>query len=43
VSTVGETIAPGLVVRLTDGEGLIALAERRDSDGALRPIVGLRG
>jgi tRNA pseudouridine55 synthase len=43
VSAAGETGAPGPVVRLTDGEGLIALAERRDPDGALRPIVGLRG
>jgi tRNA pseudouridine55 synthase len=34
---------PGDVVRLTDRDGLIALAERRGADGALRPIVGLRG
>jgi tRNA pseudouridine55 synthase len=34
---------PGVaVVRLTDEDGLIALAEPR-GDGALRPVVGLRG
>jgi tRNA pseudouridine55 synthase len=34
--------APGAVVRLTDGTGLIALAEPHP-DGQLRPVVGLRG
>jgi tRNA pseudouridine55 synthase len=35
--------APGAdVVRLTDSDGLIALAEPRE-DGTLRPVVGLRG
>jgi tRNA pseudouridine55 synthase len=30
-------------VRLTDAEGLIAIAEYRGEDGVLKPIVGLRG
>jgi len=43
----GETAADGIesavgaVVRLTDAEGLIALAEPRD--GRLKPVVGFRG
>jgi len=41
VPTVGEAVGAE-VVRLTDSDGLIALAEPRD-DGTLRPIVGLRG
>jgi tRNA pseudouridine55 synthase len=32
---------PG-VVRLTDAEGLIALAQASESDGSLKPIVGFR-
>jgi tRNA pseudouridine55 synthase len=36
--------APGDgVVRLTDADGLIALAERVDGGAALKPIVGFRG
>jgi tRNA pseudouridine55 synthase len=31
------------VVRLTDGEGLVAIAELREAEGTLKPIVGLRG
>jgi hypothetical protein len=31
------------VVRLTDADGLIALAERDDDGAALKPIVGFRG
>jgi tRNA pseudouridine55 synthase len=31
------------VVRLTDADGLIALAERADAGAALKPIVGFRG
>ena len=38
-----EALAAGTVVRLTDADGLIALAERRGDVGTLRPIVGLRG
>ncbi len=34
--------APAAIVRLTDGDGLIALAEPHP-DGQLRPVVGLRG
>jgi tRNA pseudouridine55 synthase len=34
---------PGSVVRLTDGDGLIALAEPADPGVALKPIVGFRG
>jgi tRNA pseudouridine55 synthase len=37
-----EIEPPNGVVRLTDGEGLIALAEPR-ADGELKPIVGFRG
>ena len=33
----------GAVVRLTDAEGLIALAERVDDGAGLKPIVGFRG
>ena len=36
------TGVPGAVVRLVDGDGLIALAEPR-ADGALKPVVGFRG
>jgi hypothetical protein len=39
----GPTAPPGAVVRLTDADGLIALAERDDDGGALKPIVGFRG
>jgi tRNA pseudouridine55 synthase len=34
--------APGTTVRLTDADGLIALAEPRDG-GLLKPVVGFRG
>jgi tRNA pseudouridine55 synthase len=34
---------PAPVVRLTDADGLIALAERDDDGAALKPIVGFRG
>jgi tRNA pseudouridine55 synthase len=37
----GEAVASG-VVRLTDGDGVVALAEPRPG-GRLAPIVGLRG
>lgn len=40
--SVAREPAPAAVVRLTDEEGLIALAEPRE-DGTLRPVVGLRG
>jgi tRNA pseudouridine55 synthase len=39
----GPTAPPGAVVRLTDADGLIALAERDDDGVALKPIVGFRG
>jgi tRNA pseudouridine55 synthase len=32
----------GPVVRLTDAEGLVALAEPRPADGTLQPVVGFR-
>jgi tRNA pseudouridine55 synthase len=35
--------SPGGVVRLLDGDGLIALARADPASGALRPIVGFRG
>jgi len=35
--------SPGGVVRLLDGQGLIALARADPASGALRPIVGFRG
>jgi len=31
------------IFRLTDGDGLVALAERREQGKVLKPIVGLRG
>jgi tRNA pseudouridine55 synthase len=39
---VGGELAGAGVVRLTDDDGLIALAEPRE-DGTVRPVVGLRG
>jgi tRNA pseudouridine55 synthase len=42
----GATRAAGATVRLTDAEGLIALAEPRtgpDGEPLLKPVVGLRG
>jgi tRNA pseudouridine55 synthase len=39
VAVVGEAVG---VVRLTDGEGLIALAEPGVEPGTLKPVVGLR-
>jgi tRNA pseudouridine55 synthase len=38
-----RTEAAGTVVRLTDADGLIALAEPADGGAALKPIVGFRG
>jgi tRNA pseudouridine55 synthase len=38
----GAELAGAGVVRLTDDDGLIALAEPRE-DGTVRPVVGLRG
>ncbi len=38
----GDAGAEGAVVRLTDADGLIALAQARPG-GLLAPIVGLRG
>lgn len=35
--------ADGATVRLTDADGLIALAEPVDGGGALKPVVGFRG
>ncbi len=40
VAVLAGGVAPGGVVRLTDGDGLIAVAEARD--GVLKPVVGLR-
>jgi tRNA pseudouridine55 synthase len=37
------TVAESSVVRLTDAEGLIALAEPVDGGSGLKPIVGFRG
>jgi tRNA pseudouridine55 synthase len=34
---------PHTVLRLTDDQGLIAIAEVRAQDGLLKPVVGLRG
>jgi tRNA pseudouridine55 synthase len=34
---------PGDVVRLTDGQGLVAIAEPREHGRMLKPVVGLRG
>ena len=34
---------PGEVVRLTDDQGLVAIAEPREQGRMLKPIVGLRG
>jgi tRNA pseudouridine55 synthase len=38
----GRSAAAGCVVRLTDADGLIALAEPREG-GLLKPVVGFRG
>ena len=36
-------VAGADVVRLTDDDGLVALAEPREQGSVLKPIVGLRG
>jgi tRNA pseudouridine55 synthase len=38
-----QAVAAASAIRLTDEEGLLALAEFRDEDELLHPIVGLRG
>jgi tRNA pseudouridine55 synthase len=38
-----EAPAEGVVVRLTDADGLIALAEPIDGGAALKPVIGFRG
>ncbi len=40
---VAATAGEGAVVRLTDAEGLIALAERVDGGTRIKPVVGFRG
>jgi hypothetical protein len=37
------TASEGVTVRLTDADGLIALAEPVDGGAGLKPIVGFRG
>jgi tRNA pseudouridine55 synthase len=43
VTAHGVTVQEGEAVRLTDHEGLIAIAEIRGAGAELKPIVGLRG
>jgi tRNA pseudouridine55 synthase len=42
VGVPGPPDPPASAVRLTDGDGLVALAEPRP-DGTLKPVVGFRG
>jgi tRNA pseudouridine55 synthase len=43
VAAAPDDAAPAVVVRLTDSDGLIALAEPVDGGAALKPVVGFRG
>jgi tRNA pseudouridine55 synthase len=43
VTPVPARVEAGVVVRLTDADGLIALAEPVDGGAGLKPIVGFRG